>query len=325
MTANNDIVVLGACFMDYVGYTERLPAAGETIAAKSFAKGFGGKGANQAVMAGRLGAKVAMVSVVGSDGDGKDYIANFKANGIDTRFVSQVAGEATGLAMIAVSEKAENDIVICRNATNKLTPDYLYQTYGENMPFLAGCRLLITQNELPLETTLMVLKRASEQNIATIFNSAPAPTSKEDISNVLKYAKYISLFCPNETEASLITGIEVKDVESGQRAIDFLLKNGVKQVVLTLGANGCLLAEADRKPIHLPAKKVKAVDTTGAGDCFVGAMAHYLVEGHSLEDACRKANVCAAYSVQRKGTQTSFPKKGQIPEMEFRSGNWSKL
>jgi ribokinase len=312
------IVVLGACFLDYVGYVERLPAAGETIAAKQFAKGFGGKGANQAVMAGRLGGDVRMVSVVGDDGDGENYIQNFKSNGIDTAFVSKVPGASTGLAMIAVSDKAENDIVICRNATDAMTPSYLVAKYGAEAPFLKGCKIFITQNEVPLETTLHLLKRAHELGITTIFNSAPAP-KKSEVQSVLAYAKYMTIFSPNETEAELITGVAVKDVKSAAKAIAVLHKAGVKKVVLTLGSNGCLVSETGKEKdmVHLPAQKVKAIDTTGAGDCFIGSMAYFMTKGDSLLESCRKANICAAYSVQRKGTQTSFPKKGDIPDSAF--------
>jgi ribokinase len=317
-TMNGDgkeVCVLGACFLDNVGYVDRMPKPGETLHSNGYAKGFGGKGANQAVMAGRLGGKVRMVSAVGKDGDGASYKQQLAKNGVAHDDVFEVDGESTGLAMIFVDRNtAQNEIVICPNATYKLTPGFLRARTNNYGTFLDKCRILVVQNEIPLETTLDVLRDAHGRGIYTIFNSAPAPSPAE-IKVIQPYLRYVSLFCPNETEASLITGIDVKDRQSAIRACRVLQTTyGVRDVVVTLGSQGFLLAASGAaSPIHVDGVKVKAVDTTGAGDCFVGAMTFYLQRGLSVLEACTKANVCASISVQRKGTQSSFPFPAELP------------
>jgi ribokinase len=310
----NEVCVLGACFLDYVGYVERMPKPGETLHSKSYAKGFGGKGANQAVMAGRLGGSVRMVSAVGKDGDGAAYKQQLAKNGVTNDQVFEIDNEATGLAMIFVDQTtAQNEIVICPNATYKLTPEFLRGKTNNYADFLGKCRILVVQNEIPLATTLDVLREAHERGVYTIFNSAPAPSPAE-VKVIQPFLKYVSLFCPNETEATLLTGVEVKDHKSATAACDVLQKTfGVRDVVVTLGSQGFLLAAHGAAPVHVDGLRVKAVDTTGAGDCFVGAMTFFIQRGCSVLEACNKANVCASISVQRKGTQSSFPYPSELP------------
>lgn len=308
-------IVFGACFLDYVGYVDRMPKPGETLHSHSFAKGFGGKGANQAVMTARLGGNVRMVSVVGSDGDGDAYIENMKANNVDTRFLRKIPGDSSGLAMIFVDRNtAQNEIVICPNATLKM--DAAFVRSQLTLSFLDHCKVLVCQNEVPLDATLLVLEEAFKRGVYTIFNAAPAP-SKDEAERIKPYLQYVSLFCPNETEASLITGIDVTGVDEAFRAVAALRAMGVRDVVITLGSRGYVLSEHGAEPTHHTAERVKAVDTTGAGDCFVGAMSYFLQTGDSLASACKKANVCAAISVQAKGTQTSFPYRKQLPPSLF--------
>ncbi|RNF08735.1 ribokinase [Trypanosoma rangeli] len=312
------VVVVGSCFLDYIAYVDRLPKLGETFKSRSFQKGFGGKGANQAVAAGRLGARVAMVSVVGSDGDGSDYIANFKRNGVDTTNVYQKQGDATGLAMIFVDSKtSNNEIVINPNATHAMTVSFLrHQSDNYNRFLSRSCRFLICQNEIPLETTLDVLREAHKRGIYTVFNSAPAPSPAE-VKIITPFLQHVSLFCPNEVEAAMITGLEITNEASAAKASRALQALGVRDVVITLGARGYVICERGLKPVHVPGIRVKAVDTTGAGDSFVGSMVYYMSRGKTLSEACRRANVCAAISVQRKGTQMSYPTIGELPA-EFR-------
>ncbi|ESS69213.1 putative adenosine kinase [Trypanosoma cruzi] len=308
------VVVVGSCFLDYIAYVDRIPRIGETLTSRSFSKGFGGKGANQAVAAGRLGAHVAMVGIVGSDGDGEEYIANFKRNGVDTTNVYRECNGATGLAMIFVDTKtSNNEIVICPNATRALTTEFLRRQSDNYNRFLSqSCRFLICQNEIPLETTLDVLREAHKRGIYTVFNSAPAPSSAE-VGVIKPFLPYVSLFCPNEVEAAMITGMEVSDGASAAKAAKALQALGVRNVVITLGAQGYIICEMGSEPIHAPGLRVKAVDTTGAGDSFVGSMVYYMSKGMSLSEACRRANVCAAFSVQRKGTQSSYPTPDELP------------
>jgi len=307
------IVVFGSCFLDYVAYVEAIPKPGQTLGSESFAKGFGGKGANQAVMAAKLGAKVRMAACVGADGDGADYIANFKRQGVDTRYVTQVKGQATGLAMITVNVKtAQNAIVICPNAAGKTSPAHLPKAA------LDGAKILVCQHEIPLEATLAALKAAHKRDVYTIFNTAPAPSAAE-VEIIKPALKYVSLICPNEHEAKLMTGIDVVDFDSAVKASRAIQELGCRDVVITLGSQGaCVVPAADAgEPIHVTGLSVQAVDTTGAGDCYVGSMAHFLCCGESLVDACRKANVCAARSVTRRGTQASYPSRKELPASLF--------
>lgn len=308
------IVVFGSCFLDYIGYVESIPKPGETLASQSFAKGFGGKGANQAVMAARLGGNVRMVASVGDDGDGADYIANFERENVDVRFMKRVPQTATGLAMIAVSTaNAENSIVICPNAAGRTRAE----DFTEVPQILEGAKVLILQNEIPLEASLKALKHAHEKGIYTVFNTAPAPSAK-DIEQLKPFLRYVSMLCPNEHEAALMTGIDVKDFESAVAAARRIQSLGVRDVVITLGKQGACVVTSD-KATHVPGVKVKAVDTTGAGDSFVGSLAYFAANGDSLEKAARKANVCAAQSVTRRGTQSSYPRKHELPKDLFES------
>nr|CCC94711.1 unnamed protein product [Trypanosoma congolense IL3000] len=308
------IVVVGSSFVDYIAYVDHLPQVGETLKSRSFKKGFGGKGANQAVCVGRLGGNVAMVSAVGGDGDGAEYITNFKENDVDVSCVYRMEDSSTGIAMIFVdTNTSHNEIVVSPNATKCLTVDYLRERSERYNGFLgAKCRFLICQNEIPLETTLDVLKEAHTRGIYTIFNAAPAPP-KEDVTTIRPFLQFVSLFCVNEVEATMITGIEVRDSQSAIVATKEMQRLGVRDVVTTLGENGYVICEKDCEPRHVSSLQVKAVDSTGAGDCFVGAMVYYLSLGKSLDEACRYANVVASFSVQKPGTQSSYPVPNDLP------------
>ncbi|KAG5475274.1 hypothetical protein LSCM1_03386 [Leishmania martiniquensis] len=308
------ILVVGSCFLDYVCYVDHMPQVGETMHSESFHKGFGGKGANQAVAAGRLGAKVAMVSMVGTDGDGSDYIKELEKNGVDTTYVLRTGRSATGLAMILVdAESSNNKIVICPNATKYFTPELLRaQTGNYDRIIHPGLKFLIAQNEVPLATTLDTIKEAHVRGVYTVFNTAPAPKPSE-VTQMKPFLRYVSLLCPNEVEAALITGVKVTDTASAFRAIEALQRLGVRDVVITLGAAGFALSENGAAPVHVAGKRVKAVDTTGAGDCFIGSMVYFMSRGSNLLEACKRANECAAISVMRKGTQLSYPYPSELP------------
>ena len=327
------VVVVGSCFMDYIAYVDRMPAPGETLHSNQFQKGFGGKGANQAVMTAKLaagkkstGPVVKMVSALGGkgDADAEAYINNFRNNGFTAEGVSQllrVEKEATGLALINVSTvTGQNQIVICPNATAKFTPETIDFDQALRAPSVSGTKyknILICQNEVPLATTLLSLKTAhsSPFHFYTVFNTAPAPNAAQ-VKEIIPYLSYVSLFCPNETEASLITGIQVIDKATAFAACERLHGMGVEDVVITLGKQGYVIASAksEEGPRHFQATKATAVDTTGAGDCFVGTMAFYLSQGASLGDSCAAANVAAGLSVTKKGTQSSYPSWKELQE-----------
>lgn len=310
-----EVLVVGSCFLDYVAYVDHVPQIGETMHSETFQKGFGGKGANQAVAAGRLGAKAAMVSMVGSDGDGSDYIKELEKNGVNTTYTLRSSTSATGLAMIFVETKSSNnEIVICPNATHSFTPEVLrQQTNNYEKILVKSVRYLICQNEIPLATTLEVIRKAHERGIYTVFNTAPAPKLPE-VELIKPYLPNVSLFCPNEVEAALITGVKVIDTATAFQAIQKLQKMGVRDVVITLGAAGFALSENGATPMHVKGKRVKAIDTTGAGDCFVGSMVFFMTRGHNLLEACKRANECAAISVTRRGTQMSYPHPSELPK-----------
>ncbi|EPY27216.1 ribokinase [Strigomonas culicis] len=307
------VVVLGSCFVDYVAYVDHAPQLGETMHSQNFQKGFGGKGGNQAVAAGRLGAKVAMVGMVGGDGDGADYIKQLQTNGVNTDYMFRDSANSTGLAMIFVETKGSNEIVISPNATKTFTEAFVREHTGGFEAILPkSVRFVVCQHEIPLATTLATLKEAHQRGIYTIFNSAPAPTPAE-VAVIKPYLTSVSLFCPNEVEAQLMTGITIADSASATKAVKALQAMGVRDVVITLGAAGFVLSENGAEPTAEQAKRVKAVDTTGAGDCFVGSMTYFLSRGHGLLESCRRANACAAVSVTRKGTQASYPKPSELP------------
>ena len=315
-------VVVGSCFMDYVGYCERTPVGGETVHSSSFQKGFGGKGANQAYMVARHAkgrAVVKMVSAVGKDGDGAAYVANLKKAGVDTACVQQVPKESTGLAMISVSTATgQNQIVICPNATNKLVDVDFKKSLGPAPgpdaanPNPTSNDILVVQNEIPIATTVAALREAKRRGMTTIFNPAPAPSTLE-VAKILPVMDCVDVFCPNETEAALLTGLAGANIAvtkaNAEMVCTRLLSMGAKKVVMTMGSQGYCVASASPKTFAFyPARVAETVvDTTGAGDCFVGAMVSSLLKGKPLEDACAAANIAACISVQRKGTQTSFP------------------
>lgn len=354
---NNSIVVFGSCFLDYIAYGERIPNPGETLTSNHFQKGFGGKGANQAVAAARLLGKnnnkvtrVLMAGCVGSDGDGSDYIENLRNAGCDVSLMRRLENESTGIALIAVDKQGKNAIVICPNAAGRTGFNDNAKTSGHNQVFTPKDfgfdaktsssinnnnnkkNIFICQNEIPFQATLAALKCAhASGKFRTIFNPAPAPSAQQ-IEQLRAYLPYISLITPNEHEAFLMTGstIKVTDLESATRAIKVLQELGATDVIITMGENGCVVAEKsmNREPVLVKPHVVAAVDTTGAGDCFVGSLAFFLASttgSMPLTEACRRANVIAAYSVTKKGTQSSYHTRDQLPRELFADLGGSKL
>lgn len=283
--------------MDLIAYTDRLPRPGETLMGKRFQTGYGGKGANQAVAAAKLGAGVAMVARVGDDVFGSDMLRNFAAQGVDARCVSTTAGVSSGVAPISVDADGHNAIIVVPGANSLLTPADV-EAAGE---VFVGAKAVLCQLEVPVDTTLRALERGRQARALTIFNPAPARTG-------LPPALFAAcdLVCPNETEAAQLTGAGVEDEAGVERAGRALLALGARAAVITLGARGCHYVSADVS-YRVSAPPVGAVDTTGAGDCFLGALAVFLARGAAMRDALTRACAAAAFSVSRPGTQTSFP------------------
>jgi ribokinase len=290
------IAVVGSANIDLTTFNDRFPRAGETIFGESFDIGFGGKGANQAVAAKFCGADVSMVARVGNDLFGPSTIENFRDLGIDPEHVRIVEGVSSGVAPIFVdTATGQNRIIVVPGANNEVKP----ADVDEAAPMLKEADCIILQFEIPLETVYYTIRFANENGVRCILN--PAPGQPCDMSQVTN----LDYFVPNETEAEAVTGVEVKSVDDAKRAADILLDAGVRRVIVTLGENGSLVAGSDGTE-HVPAFEVEAVDTTGAGDAFIGSFATFLGEGFDEAEAVRRANLYAGLSTTGVGTQKSF-------------------
>jgi ribokinase len=275
---------------------------GETLHGTRFHMGYGGKGANQAVMAAKLGGDVTMVTKLGQDFFGENTFKNFEAWGIDTQHVLFTDQAFSGVAPIAVDPNGNNAIIIVTGANDLLTEEEIEAA----RPDIAAAQIMVCQLEIPLETTLAALRVAREEGVTTVFNPAPARSTLPE-----ELYQLSDIFCPNETETELLTGLPVGTLEEAAAAARVLLERGAGTVILTLGERGSLLVTAD-EAVHVPATPVKAVDTTGAGDAFVGSLVYFLAEGRPLRQAIERANAIAAVSVMKAGTQVSFPTRDEV-------------
>lgn len=301
------VVVVGSCMTDLVSLTSRLPKTGETIHGHKFFIGFGGKGANQCVQAARLGAKTSMVCKVGKDSFGNDYIENLKQNDISTEFTYQTKDAATGAASIIVDNEGQNIIIIVAGANLLLNTEDLREAASA----ISRAKVMICQLEVTPATSLEALRIAHSNGVKTLFNPAPAIADLDP-----EFYTLSDVFCCNESEAEILTGLEVGSPTDAGKAALVLLERGCQVVIITLGAEGCvMLSQTEPVPKHIPTEKVKAVDTTGAGDSFVGALAFYLAyySNLSLEEMLKRSNFIAAVSVQVTGTQSSYPYKKDLP------------
>ena len=289
------IVVVGSANIDLVTYTDQFPKPGETIFGQKFDLGFGGKGANQAVAAKLCGAEVFMIARVGSDLFGPATIKNFQALGIDASHVRQVQGVSSGVAPIFVDSAGQNRILVVKGANDELKP----ADVDAAADVLRSADCIVLQFEIPLETVYYTVRFARRHKIPCLLN--PAPAQPIDINAIAD----LDYFVPNESEAETITGSPVRTVDDAKNCAQRFLDGGVRRVIVTLGANGALLAGKEAME-HVPAFKVKTVDSTGAGDAFIGSFATFLGEGMQEGDAVRRANLYAALSTTSPGTQKSF-------------------
>ncbi len=295
------ICVVGSINLDMNAYVERFPRPGETIHGRRFTTGYGGKGANQAVMAARMGSAVQMVGRVGDDIFGSDMRRNLAGEGIGTDFVFVSPGVSSGVAVITIDEHAQNHIIVIPGANGLVTPADVEAARTA----VAGARVLLLQMEIPMAANLAALWLARAAGVTTIFNSAPVSSEVPD-----EVYQLTDIFCPNETEAELLTGAPVQTLDDALLAGQMILNRGAANALITLGARGALLVNGEMSE-HIPSPEVTAVDTTGAGDAFVGSLAHYLATGATLRDAIAQANQIAAISVQAPGTQASYPRMRQ--------------
>lgn len=289
------IAVVGSANIDLTTFTNQFPKPGETIFGQRFDLGFGGKGANQAVAARLCGAEVFMVARVGSDLFGPATIENFRNQGIDPTHVKQVEGLSSGVAPIFVEPNGQNRILVVKGANDALKPadvDAAAET-------LKSVDCIVLQFEIPIETVYYTIQFAHKHGIRCILN--PAPAQAVDVAAL----KNLDYFVPNESEAESITGMPVRNVEDARKCAEKLVAGGVKRVIITLGANGSLLACSGACD-HVAPFAVNSVDSTGAGDAFIGSFAVFLGEGVPEKEAVRRANLYAGLSTIGVGTQKSF-------------------
>ncbi|MCE1235934.1 MAG: ribokinase [Hyphomicrobiales bacterium] len=289
------IAVVGSTNVDLVTYVARMPMPGETLEAPDFHIGCGGKGANQAIAAARLGAKVTLVSKVGDDAFAETSLANFARFGVDTTHVGRVEGVASGVASIFVEPTGENAILIVKGANGRLAPADVDAAAAD----LAACDLILLQLEVPLETVYHAIEFAAARGVETILN--PAPAAALDLDVVGK----VTFLTPNRTELALLTGLPVGDADEAAVAARTLVERGVRTVIVTLGSEGALVVDGDGVT-RVPPVAVTPVDTTGAGDAFIGAFAHFYAASRDVAAALADAALFAADSVTKRGAQSSY-------------------
>lgn len=295
------IVVVGSTNMDMVVKTSHIPTPGETVLGGAFFMNPGGKGANQAVAVARLGGNVLFVSKIGNDIFGKQSAQLFAAEGIDTSCILRDEALPSGVALITVDAAGENSIVVAPGANANLLPADVEGA----LTGISTAGIILLQLEIPLATVQYVAGYAASNRIKVILNPAPAAVLPAQLlSN-------IDVITPNSTEASMIAGIKVSDLETAKQAAARIRELGVGNVVITMGPAGALVLEGDAFT-HVPAPKVQAIDTTAAGDVFNGALAVALSEHNNLPDAVRFACAAAAVSVTRLGAQSSIPYRNEV-------------
>ena len=307
MAKQSFIAVVGSANVDLTTFNDVFPRPGETIFGKKFDLGFGGKGANQAVAARLCGANVGMVAKVGSDLFGPATIKNFESQGIDATYVRIAEGASSGVAPIFVDPSGQNRIIVVKGANDTLSPEDV----DAAAPLLRKADTIVMQFEIPLRTVYHTVKFAKTHGIRCIVN--PAPAQPVDY----KEAGAADYFIPNESEAEAITGMPVDSIDDARKCAEFMVRQGMRRVVITLGERGSLAAGQDRMEL-IPAFKVHTVDTTGAGDAFIGSFAVFLSEGLPEEEALPRASLYAALSTTKVGTQKSFCNRAEF-ELEWRN------
>jgi len=295
MSKRPRIAVVGSANVDLTTFTDQFPKPGETIFGQKFDLGFGGKGANQAVAARLCGADVFMVARVGDDLFGPATIRNFEKLGIDAAHVRQVGGVSSGVAPIFVDPSGQNRIIVVKGANDQLKP----ADVDAAADTLKSADCIVLQFEIPLETVYYTIRFARKNGIRCILN--PAPGQPIDVKAVAD----LDYFVPNESEAETISGMPVRNLDEAKKCAGKLLSSGIRRVIITLGANGSLLAGAEGMN-HVPAFSMMSVDSTGAGDAFIGSFATFLGEDLPEREAVERANLYAGLSTTGIGTQKSF-------------------
>ena len=299
--SRNGILVVGSANMDMVVVTKTLPQPGETLLGDKFAMFPGGKGANQAVCCGKLGGKVYFIGKMGKDVFRSRLMQSMQRDGVNLQHLLSDAHAPTGVALINVDACGQNVIVVVSGSNMKLTPDDVRR----KRQVFAKVSVLLLQLEIPLATVVEAVRLAKRQGVAIVLNPAPARALPRSL------LRLVDFLTPNEIEAELLTGVPVRDCAAAEKAARQLLSSGVKNVIITLGDKGCLLVNAQRTE-SFPAFRVRAVDTTAAGDAFNGGLALSLAEGRTIDEAIGFASSVAAYAVTKMGAQSSMPTKAEL-------------
>lgn len=290
------IGVVGSNMVDLITYVNRMPGPGETLEAPAFEMGCGGKGANQAVAAARLGADVMMVTRVGDDVFGDNTIRNLESFGVDTRHVVKVAGKSSGVAPIFVEQSGENSILIVKGANADLLPAEVDKAAAD----LKQCGLILMQMEVPVETVYHTIELAAQNGIETILNPAPAAANLDP-----ERIRQVTFLVPNESELALLSGLPTETDEAIITAARSLIARGIRTIIVTLGGRGARVITSD-EIVNIEPVKVTPKDTTGAGDAFIGSFARFYAETGEVVSSLKKASLYAAHSITRPGTQKAY-------------------
>ena len=307
-TAGN-LVVLGSINADHILNLESFPTPGETVTGNQYQVAFGGKGANQAVAAGRSGAKIAFIACTGDDDTGERVRKQLASDNIDIAPVSVVEGESTGVALIFVNAEGENVIGIHAGANAALTTERV----NAQCEIIANAEALLMQLESPVESVLAAAAIAHQNHTTVVLNPAPARVLSDELLAL------VDIITPNETEAEKLTGVRVENDDDAARAAKVLHDKGIGTVIITLGSRG-VWASVNGEGRRVPGFKVKAIDTIAAGDTFNGALVTAQLEGKRMDDAIRFAHAAAAIAVTRKGAQPSVPWRKEIDEFLSQQG-----
>lgn len=298
------IAVIGSNMVDLIAYGDRMPVAGETLEAPEFSMGCGGKGANQAVAAAKYGADVLMMTKVGDDIFADNTINNFAKYNIDTKFVEKVPNTSSGVAPIFVDKSGQNRILIIKGANKYLLPADIDKASEE----LKKCSLIILQLEVNLETVYHAINFGKENGIQVLLNPAPA-TKELDINEACK----CDFFVPNETELAILTDMPVETDEDIKKAAMYLVDKGLKNVIVTMGSRGSMWVTKDNCYVQ-KAFKVNSIDSSGAGDAFIGCFASCYVKNKDVIASMKEASAFSALSVTKKGTQISYPTELEVEQ-----------
>ena len=297
------LIVLGSVNVDHILNVPKFPKPGETLSGSNYKISFGGKGANQAVAAGRLGANIQFIAAVGNDELGNKIKQQLNNDNINTCSVACIEGQNTGVALILVNAQGENQIAIHAGANAQVTTEYLLK-YKED---IINADAILMQLETPLATIEQAAKLAKQHQTQVILNPAPAQKLSDDL------LKHIDIITPNETEAEYLTGIKVLTEQDAEQAAMILHKKGIETVIITLGSKGAWVSSAQRGAI-IAGFKVQVIDTIGAGDTFNGMLVTALLEGKTLEQAVKYAHAAGALSVTKPGAQTAVPFRNEVEE-----------